>query len=78
LQVSAKVEFYRGATPQNFQLLVFWRRAYAAYVFARGKFSILYISVAPKLRPKPPHLEPRKFKIARARLRLNFKRKARP
>ena len=37
-----KKKFYRGATPQNFQLLVFWRRAYAAYVFARG-INLIYI-----------------------------------
>jgi len=38
-----KVEFYQSATPQNFQLLVFWRRAYAAYVFARAIiFNYLY------------------------------------
>ena len=31
-----KKKFYSSAALQNFKLLVFWQRAYAAYVFARG------------------------------------------
>jgi len=55
-KASAKRNFISVRRRKNFQLLVFWRRVYAVYVFARGKFSILYISAAPRLRPKPPRI----------------------
>lgn len=62
LKAPCKNKFYHGATLQNFKLLVFGRRAYAAYVFARSiNFNRLYFDRSETAPKAALYLKPRKF-----------------
>lgn len=61
-KASAKRNFISARRRKNFQLLVFGRRAYAAYVLARSiNFNCIYFDRCETAPKAASYLEPRKF-----------------